>query len=158
MLRASRSGVLLAMPLDEFPQVFAGVCNMFPQSCCRQFRILRFADIEYLAVSLAGAVQVTRDDKVQTSIAIAVDVEFLQKRHHNRTIGGGVERGMETPVPSTPRLYLRIVLKRLFVMPKNIFSTLKIFFLHVSNRAAQHITFQNGPRFEQLHDLIRRKR
>ena len=54
---------------------------------------------------LASAVQVTRKDQVETSVAVAVDVEFFQERHHDRTIGRLIERGMETPVPPSPGLH-----------------------------------------------------
>src|SRR5881398_2702015 len=106
---------------------------------------------------LASAVQVTRKDQVETSVAVAVDVEFFQERHHDRTIGRLIERGMETPVPPAPGLHVRIILQRLFVKTKDVRGVLQIFFLHVSDRAAQHVALQDRARFEQLHDLVRRK-
>jgi len=72
------SGVLFAMAFDEFFQIFTGVRYMFPQSRHGYIRIFRFADVEKLAVGRAGAVQVTRKDQVETSVAVAVEVEFLQ--------------------------------------------------------------------------------
>src|SRR5258708_30300581 len=42
-------------------------------------------------------------------------------------------------------------------MPKDVFSMLEVFFLHVSDRAAQHVALQDRARFEQLYDLVRRK-
>src|SRR5438552_2045379 len=64
---------------------------------------------------------------------------------------------METPVPPAPGLYLRIILKRLFVLAKDVFSALELIFLHVRDRAAQHVALQDRARFEQLHDLAWRK-
>ena len=34
---------------------------------------------------------------------------------------------------------------------------LKVFFFHVGNRAAQHVTLENRARFEQLEDFVGRK-
>src|SRR6266700_6165582 len=101
--------------------------------------------------------QIARKDQVETGVAVAVDVEFLQERKHDRTIGGLIECGMETPVPPAPGLHIRIILQRLFVMTKDVCSALKLVFLHVCARAAQHVALQDRARFEQLHDLVRRK-
>ena len=152
-----RSGMLFAMALDKFLQVLAGVRYMFPQRRNGQIRVFRLADIEKLAVRLAGAVQVTREDQMETGVTVAVDVEFFQERQHDGTIGGLIECGMETPVPPAPGLHIRIILQRLFVLTKDVCSALKIFFLHVCDRAAQHVALQDRARFEQLHDLVRRK-
>src|SRR5207302_1328849 len=108
-------------------------------------------------MGLASAMQVTREDQVETSVAVGVDVEFFQERHHDRTIGRLIERGMETPVPPSPGLHVRIILQRLFVKTKDFCCVLEIFFLHVSDRAAQPVALQDRARFEQLHDLVRRK-
>src|SRR5437879_6758463 len=145
------------MALDEFLQVFAGVRNMFPQSGRGQFGIFRPADIQKFAVRLAGAVQVTREDQVETSVAVTVDVKFLQERQHDRTIGGRIECGMETPVPPAPGLHLRIILKRLFVLAKDVFSALELIFLHIRDRAAQHVALQNRARYKPLHDLAEKE-
>src|SRR5437762_12713688 len=64
---------------------------------------------------------------------------------------------METPVPPAPGLYLRIILKRLFVLAKDVFSALELNFLNVRDRAAQHVALQDRARFEQLRDLAWRK-
>src|SRR2546430_14438928 len=76
---------------------------------------------------------------------------------HDRTIGGCIECGMETPVPPAPGLHLRIILKRLFVLAKDVFSALELIFLHIRDRAAQHVALQDRACFKQLHDLAGRE-
>src|SRR5579859_4811079 len=109
------SRVLLSMALDEFFQVLARVDNMFPQSSGSNLRIFRLAGCEEFAVRLAGSVVVAGKDKMETGVAVAIDVQSLQEREHERTIGGSVEGGMKTPVPLAPGLHFGILLERLLV-------------------------------------------
>src|SRR5207249_12188895 len=61
------------------------------------------------------------------------------------------------PYTTLFRSYLRIILKRLFVLAKVVFRALELIFFHVRDRAAQHAALQDRARFEQLHDLAWRK-
>jgi len=67
------------MALDEFLQVLARVDNMFPQSSGSYFRIFRLAGSEEFAVRLAGPVVVAGKDKMETGVAVAIDVQSLQE-------------------------------------------------------------------------------
>ena len=145
------------MARDEFFQILASFRDVFPQSFGGQLGIFSFADSEKFPVRAAGAVEVARKDEVETSIAIAVDVQGFQKRKHEWTIGGGVESGMETPVPLAPGLHFRILLERLLVLNKDVFRLLEILFLHVRNRMTQHVAFEHGASLEHLHDFVRRE-
>ena len=105
----------------------------------------------------AGTVEVARKDKMKASVAVTVNVQGLQKREHEWTIGGRVERGVKTPVPLAPGLHFRIFLQGLLVLNKDVFRSLEILFLHVRDRMTQHIAFENSARFEHLHDLVGRE-
>ena len=63
------------MARDEFFQIFASFRDVFPQSFGGQLGIFLFADSEKLPVRAAGAVEVARKDEMETSVAIAVDVQ-----------------------------------------------------------------------------------
>ena len=139
---------------DEFFQVFACFGNVFPQGFRGQLGIFRPAGGQELAVRPAGSVQVTRKDQVETGIAVTVDIQGLQEGEHERTIGGGVKRGVKTPVPLAPGLHFGILLEGLFLMNKDIFRALKILLPHVRDCVTQHIAFENGACFEHLHDLV----
>src|SRR5579859_8445 len=152
--RSGGSRVLLSMALDKFLQVFTRVDNMFPQSNGSYFRIFRLAGCEKFAVRLAGPVEVAGKDKMETSVAVAIDVQSLQEREHERAIGGSVEGGMKTPVPLAPGLHFGILLERLLVLNQDVFRTLEILLLYIRDGVTEHIAFENGARFEHLHDLV----
>lgn len=147
-------GMLFAVTRDEFFQVFASFRDVFPQSSGSDLRIFRLAGSEKFAVRLAGPVEVAGKDKMETSVAVTVDVQRLQEREHERTIGGSVEGGMKAPVPLAPGLHFGILLEGLLVLNEDVFRTLKILLLHVRDGVTQHIAFENGTRFEHLHDLV----
>jgi hypothetical protein len=151
------SRMLLAMARDEFFQIFAGFRDVLPQGFGGQLGIFSFADSEKFPVGAAGTVEVPRKDEVETSVTIAVNVQGLQEGKHEWTIGGGVESGMETPVPPSPGLHFRILLQRLLVLNEDVFRLLEILFLHVRNRMAQHVAFEHGARLKHLHDLVGRE-
>jgi len=142
------------MALDEFFQVLTCLGNMFPQCGSSYFGIFPLACRKKLAVGLAGPVEITREDEVKTRVAVTVDVQSLQKREHERTIGGSVEGGMKTPVPLAPGLHFGIFLKGLFVLNQDILRTLKVLLLYVGDGLTQHIAFENSACFEHLHDLV----
>ncbi len=71
---------------------------------------------------------ISRKYKVKTSVAIAVDVQRLQKCQHHRTIGRSVTRGMKTPVPLAPGFHFGIPLQRLLVLYEGVFRAVKILF------------------------------
>jgi len=146
--------MLLAMAGDEFFQILASFGYVFPQSLGGHLGIFRLAGSKKLAMRPAGPVEVTGKDEVKTGVTVTVNVQGLQKREHEWTIGGGIEGGMKTPVPLAPRLHFRIFLQGLFVLNEDILGALEILFPHVGNRMTQHIAFENGARFEHLHDLV----
>lgn len=145
------------MARDEFFQILAGFRDVFPQSFGGQLGIFFFADSEKFPVRAAGAVEVARKDEVETSVAITVDVQCLQKGKHEWAIGGSIESGMETPVPLAPGLHFRILLQRLLILNEDVFRFLEILLLHVRNRMTQHVAFKDGASLEHLHDLIGRE-
>ena len=67
------------MARNEFFQIFAGFRDVFPHSFRGQLGIFSFADGEKFPVRASGTVEVARKDEVETSIAITVDVQGLQK-------------------------------------------------------------------------------
>src|SRR5947199_10189054 len=99
----------------------------------------------------------TREYQVETSVSVTVNVQLLQKRKHHRAIGRCIECRMETPVPPAPGLYLRLILKRLFVLAKDLSHAPELILFHVRDRAAQHGALQDRARFEPLHDTAWRK-
>jgi hypothetical protein len=142
------------MALDKFLQVLTCLGNVLPESSGSYFRILRLTGSQKFAMRLAGAVEITGKDKVETSVTVTVDVQGLQEREHERTIGGSVESGMKTPVPLAPGLHFGILPEGLLVMYEDVFRALEILFLHVRDRVTEHAAFENGARFEHLHDLF----
>jgi hypothetical protein len=57
-----RSGVLLAVALDEFFQVFTGGGDVLPESVGRDVRIFGAAGVQKFVVGFAGQVQIAGED------------------------------------------------------------------------------------------------
>ena len=65
---------LLAVALDELPQILAGFSDVLPECDAGNLGIFRFASLKKLTVGLAGAMQIPREHKVESSVSVAVDV------------------------------------------------------------------------------------
>ena len=154
---SNESGMLFAMPLDEFLQIFAGFRDVLPQSGGGPLRVLGFAYIQKLPVGLARTVLVTRKYQMQAGIAVAITVQRFEKRQHHRPIGRSIQRGMKAPIPAAPGLYLLIVFQRFFVVLQNIFGNLEIFRLHVRDSAAEHVALQDRASLKHLLNFVGRQ-
>ena len=74
-MRLERS--MLAPALNQFPQVGAGIHDVFPNGVRRSVRVSRPAHIKKLAVSLARQVQVTSHDQMESRVPVALHVQGL---------------------------------------------------------------------------------
>ncbi len=93
---------------------------------------------------------IPRKYEVKTSVAIAVDVQRLQKCQHHRTISGSITREMKAPVPLAPGFYFGILLQRLLVLYEDVFRAVKILFLHVRDGAMASCRSRSPSRNSQL--------
>ena len=153
-LVANKSDVLLAVAVNEFFQIFAGVGDVFPQRRGRDVGILGPAGVEQFVMRFAGHVQIASENQMEAGVAVAIVVQSLQEGEHHGTIRGRVKRGVESPVPLAPGFHVGIILERFLVLLENFFGGLKILFGEIRDRLTKHVAFQHRARFKQLHDFF----
>jgi hypothetical protein len=153
----NKSGVLFAVALDEFLQVRAGGSDVLPKGVGGDVGIFRAARVEEFVVGFSGHVQFAGEHQMEARVAIAVIVQSLEEREHHGAIRGGIERGMERPIPLAPGFNVGIIFERFLELLKNLFSSLKIFFGEIGDGLAEHVAFQDRARFEELHNFVGRE-
>src|SRR5262245_58438452 len=95
-----------------------------------------------------GTMQIPCKDKMQARVAVTIDVQRLYVGQHKRAVRRLVKRRVKIPVPTSPGLYLRVVLERFFELLQDAIGLLKISRLHVWDCATQHVALENGARLK----------